>query len=71
MILYCLCLSGCFISGFVFGVIFTKAKMRDELDLLRRSLSYWQKHLGKSYRRFDPNLYDAGNEINPDVRVKI
>lgn len=58
MLFYYLGISGAFIAGFILGAILTQSKMREENDLLRRSLSYWRTHLGMSYRTFDPDLYD-------------
>jgi len=55
---YFLGLSASMMAGFILGSILTKSKMRDEIDLLRRSLSYWRHHLGMSYRTFDPDIYE-------------
>jgi len=58
MIRYVLGLSFSLTAGFVLGSILTRSKQQREIDLLRDSLSYWRRHLGMSYRTFDPDLYD-------------
>jgi len=57
-IFYFLGLSVSLTAGFILGSILTRLKQEREIDLLRRSLSYWRTHLGMSYRTFDPDLYD-------------
>jgi len=58
MVLYFLGLSVSLTAGFILGSILTRSKQQREIDLLRDSLSYWRRHLGMSYRTFDPDLYD-------------
>lgn len=47
-----------FSTGLFVGHFFIRRKQRREIDLLKRSLSYWRSHLGMSYRTFDPDIYD-------------
>lgn len=48
----------CFFTGFYLGHVVEARKTREEISLLRRSLSYWRSRLGVSYKTFDPDLYD-------------
>jgi len=45
-------------TGLFVGHWFERRKVKKEISLLRRSLSYWRTHLGMSYRTFDPDIYD-------------
>jgi hypothetical protein len=45
-------------TGLFVGHFFMRKKQNREISLLRDSLSYWRRHLGMSYRTFDPDIYD-------------